>query len=200
MGSAATIGMLMGGLNAAGTLLGGVQQSRQMQANAEQARAQARNYETQAKEAEERGRIEAKQIDEQKSRLRKTYADTAARNRTLLGAGNVDMQSGSALDMQEGNIENFSADIADNAYAKAMKEWETKTNSSRLLAAADNSRAQASAYQSQGSNLFPTLLNTAISGATGFASGYSMAGGSLKSLWSREGEKAAAKAAGGQVK
>lgn len=183
MGSAMSIGLMMGGLNAAGTLLGAASQSREMAAQADAAKRQAANYEAQAKEAADRGRIEAAEIDAKKSGLRKRHNETEARNKTLLGVGNVDMASGSALDTAKGNAEMFAADIGDNAYSRVLKEWETERNKERLENAAAQSRAQADAYESQSSQWAPGLLQTVLSGASGFASGYGMAGGSLKDLW-----------------
>lgn len=183
MGSAMSIGLIMGGLNAAGSLMGAASQSRQAQAQADAARKQAANYEAQAREAQDRGRIEAAEIDAKKSGMRKNYEETQARNKTLLGVGNVDMASGSALDTAQGNAEMFAADIGDNAYARVLKEWETERNTERLKAAADQSRAQADAYSRQAGQWAPGLLQTVLSGASGFASGYGLAGGSLKDLW-----------------
>lgn len=183
MGSAMSIGLMMGGLNAAGALLGSANQNASMKAQADAAKRQAANYEIQAKEAADRGRIEAAQIDQRKSELRKRHDENEARNKTLLGVGNVDMASGSAMDVAKGNAENFAADIGDNAYSRILKEWETDRNKERLQAAADQSRAQADVYAKQSRQWAPGLLGAVLSGASGFASGYGMAGGSLKSLW-----------------
>lgn len=184
MGSAATIGLVMGGLNAVSSLSQASHQHANSQAQADAARAQAKMYQQQARQAEDVGRAEAQAQEEQKSKLRRQYQDTMSRNKSLLAAGNVDSSSGSALQTAEGNIEQFAQDMGDNAYSVAMKEWETRENSKRLKASAQTQKDMASAYQSQANNWFPSLLNTAISGASGFASGYSMAGGSLKNLWS----------------
>lgn len=189
MGSAMSIGLALGGLNAASTLLNAGAQSGQLAAQAEAQKAQARNYELQARETAERGALEARQIDARKSQLRRQYQDAQSRNRTLLATGNVDMTSGSAMDTARGNAETFSADMGDNAYERIMKIYETDQSVNRLNVAAQNSRKQASALRSQSDNWLPTLLNTAISGTTGFASGYTMAGGSLKSLWSKADPK-----------
>lgn len=184
MGSAMSIGLMMGGLNAAGALMGGVSQSRQAQAQADAARRQAAGYEAQAKEAQDRGRIEAAEIDAKKSAMRKAYEETQGRNKTLLGVGNVDMASGSALDTAQGNAEMFAADIGDNAYSRVLKEWETERSAERLKSAAGQARAQADAYSRQAGQWAPGLLQAVLSGASGFASGYGMAGGSLRDLWS----------------
>lgn len=185
MGSAMTIGAVMGGLNAAGSLINSAQQSAQFQSQANAAKAQARVYEQQARQREETGRVEAQRQDEQKSKIRKAFEDLQSRNRSLLGAGNVDMTSGSALQVAQGNIENFSQDMGDNAYATAMKEWSARQDAERLKTSAANARAQADSLTKQSYNAFPSLLNAAISGASGFASGYTMAGGSLKNLWKK---------------
>lgn len=184
MGSAMSIGLIMGGLNAAGSLLQASRQNAELNAQAANAEQQARNYELMAKETADKGRVEAAQIDAQKSRLRRAYNETQGRNRSLLAAGNVDMTSGSAADSESGNVEMFAADMGDNAYNRILKEWETANNKARLEASAGAYHDQASSLRSQASGSWlPSLLNTAISGASGFASGYSLAGGSLKSLF-----------------
>lgn len=176
MGSAMTIGMLMGGLGAASTVAGSIGQN-------QQARAQARSLEAQARSARIQGEAEAAKIDRQKIQMRRQYEDTQGRNRSLLAAGNVDMSSGSAARTEAGNISRFAADIGDNAYARAMKLWETKASEETMKAQASNVRKSAP-------GVLGTLLNAAISGAGGFASGYSMAGGSLRGLFGGETETA----------
>lgn len=189
MGSAMTLGLVMGGMNAASSLMGSEAQARAQsaQAKGQQAamNAQAKNLESQARLEEDRGRIEAGEIDRRKSKMRRDFEDTQAKNRSLLAAGNVDMASGSAADVAEGNISLFAQDLSDNAYQKALKEWETKTSAANLKTQAANARASADWYGEQASQAspLPSLLSAAITGAGSFASGYSMAGGKLGSLF-----------------
>lgn len=194
MGSAMTVGLLMGGASAAQSLIANQQQA---QAQASQAKAQKAAYEAQAKNMERqalaeeaKGRVEAEEIDRRKSQMRREFENTQGKNRSLLGAGNVDMASGSALDVSEGNINMFAQDLSDNAYQKALKEWETKNNADALKTQAANARSTGDWYGEQAakssSGFLPSLLTAAISGAGGFASGYKIAGGTLPDLFKQE--------------
>lgn len=191
MGSAMTVGLVMGGLSALGSYAQSEAQAqntkRQMQSQAKMYEAQAKVARNQAEQQRLQGEIDAKQIERNKIKLREAYEKSQSHNRSMLSAGNVDMTSGSALDVSLGNINNFAADVADNAYAKALKEWETLANVNTLNNQANNYDAQASYSRKlasrQNSSWLPSLLTAAISGAGGFAGGYTMAGGSLSSLF-----------------
>lgn len=147
-----------------------------------QAQANRRN----ADMALERSRAEAHEQDRQKIRLRREFNNIMADNRVSLAAGNVDMASGSAMDVAQGNINNFAADMGDNAYARAVRLWEGKEQHKNLNWQADAQDRNASYLRSTAANLGTSLLSAGLSGAGGFASGYTMAGGSLSSLFGFE--------------
>lgn len=172
MGSAMTIGLLMGGLSAASSLASRQGQAAQLEAQADAVKGQAARAQVQ-------GEVEAREIERRKVQMRREYEATQARNRVQLGAGNVDMTSGSAAGIAQGNIASFANDIGENAYSKALKEWETKVNVNTLKAQEEGYRRQAERQQ----EALPSILDAAISGASGFASGYSMVGGSLANLF-----------------
>lgn len=198
MGAAApiAIGLGMGALNAVSSASSSAMQTQQMLANAKaqaaQMQAQANAMRQNAENQRIAGEMEAKKIDERKTEIRKEYNDIQSKNRTLLASANVDLSTGSAADIAEGNINNFAADLSENAYAKAVKEWETRNNYNRAMAeanymnaSADYTRraANAQAQSSQGAS----VLNALISGAGGFMTGYGFAGGKFPSLFSSSG-------------
>lgn len=191
MGGAMTLGLLAGGLSALTSYANDQQQARQYSAQADAARAQA-------KQAQMKGELEAQEIERRKTELRRQYQETQSHNRSMLAAGNVDMTSGSAAQVSEGNINRFAIDVGENVYGKALKNWETKYNVGVLNNQADNLESMASAK----SAFVPSILNAAISGAGSFASAYSLAGGSIRNWFTESPGKtmAGAKAAGAGVK
>lgn len=140
----------------------------------------------------ERSRAAAYEQDRQKTRLRREFNNIMSDNRVSLAAGNVDMASGSAMDVAQGNINNFAADMGDNAYARAMRLWEGREQHKNLNWQADVQDAHASYLDRTAATVGSSLLTAGLAGAGGFASGYTMAGGSLGSLFGfGEAEKGA---------
>lgn len=183
MGSAVALGLGMAALSGISTFAGEQQNSARQRAQASALHAQADIARQQGELAEQKGRIEAQTIDRRKSDIRRRFNEQQGHNRSLLAAGNVDMTSGSALDVSTGNINRFAEDMGENAWQKALSQWETAQQ-------AKSARYQADVYDAQGSylkrtagNLGTSLLSAAISGGSGFLSGYAMGGGSLSGLW-----------------
>lgn len=114
-----TLGLAMGGASALSTLVSGVTEmgSKAAQGKAQQAQAAAARQ--QARMQAEQGQVELAGMDRQKGELRRQFAEMQGRNRVALGAGNVDMSSGSALKVSDGNAANFGSDIAETAYSRA---------------------------------------------------------------------------------
>lgn len=152
------------------------QQAAQLAANAAIAR---RNADIEA----EAGRNEAYELQRQRAKLRREFMADQAHNRVALGIGNVDMGSGSALDVSLGNIDAFASDMADNAFAVAMKKWETGERVKNARAHADAMDANASYLNKTAATLGSSLLTAGLAGAGSFAGAYSMAGGSLSNLF-----------------
>lgn len=186
--SAVTLGVAMGGLSAASSLLGGISQSGQMRMQAKAAEANAASLREQAKAQAQAGESEAQAIDMRKTQLRRQFDKMQGENRVQLGVGNVDLSSGSAEKVALGNIDMFAADIGENAYQRAVRRWESANQVKNTNWQADNQEAQANYYRSASNNWGSTLLNSAISGATGFMSGYSWGGGKLGDLFGKSAE------------
>lgn len=186
MGSAIGLGLAMGGLSAATSLLGSARQRSQQERQARALEAQAGEYRRQENLARQKGEIEAANVDRRKSQLRREYEREQSRNRILLGSGNVDMGSGSARDAALGNIDRFAADIGENAYDRALKQWEANENAKTLDYQARDADARANYLRRTASNMGPGLLTAALSGAGGFVSGYTMAGGKFGSATAKD--------------
>ena len=184
MGSALSIGALSsglvsGGLSALSALGGGLAQSNRQRQQAGAMEVQAANTRAQAEMERQRGQIEAETIAKQKSRLTKEYQQGQARNRVNLGAGNIDMTSGSALKLQEGNADAYAADVGENEYQRLLKINETNNNFRAMQWQADQFDANASYLKRTAGNLGTNLLTAALAGTASGLTSYIAAGGKL---------------------
>lgn len=151
-------------------------QQSQMEANAQAARSQA-------KITAQRGRVEAENIDSDKQALTRQFADAQSGAVANLGALGVDMSSGSAANVLQGNANAYAEDVGQNRYQKAFSQWETRQNVNAQLTTAKNYDNAASYYASTVKSLGQSLLTGGMSGmATGLGA-YSSMGGSFSSLF-----------------
>ncbi len=174
---AATLALAAGGLSAVSSIASTSQANRDAKYQAEAAEANARAARNQAKITAEKGRIEAENIDRERSALTRAYADMQAGNAASFGALGVDMSSGSAADVFAGNASRYASDVALNSYQKNVAEWETRQNVNAALTNAANYDNQASYYKSTVQGLGSTLLTAGLAGLTSGLGVYSMAGG-----------------------
>ena len=184
MGSALSIGALSsglvsGGLSALSSLGSGMAQSNRQRQQAKAMEVQAANTRAQAEMERQRGQIEAETIAKQKSRLTKEYQQGQARNRVNLAAGNIDMTSGSALKLQEGNADAYAADVGENEYQRLLKINETNNNFRAMQWQADQFDANASYLKRTAGNLGTNLLTAALAGTASGLTSYIAAGGKL---------------------
>lgn len=155
----------------------------QQQAQAAVLEANAKVREQNASLEAERVNLEAWQQDRQKSALRRQLRDVRGQNRVSLGAGNVDPWSGSAQDVELGNIDRFAADMGDNAYAVALKKWEASERERLGRQEAGIMRRNASWLMASSGNPATSLLTASMAGFGGFTQGYTSAGGSIGGLF-----------------
>lgn len=143
----------------------------------------AANIRAQGQAEANKANIEADAIERRKSQIRRQYREIQGHNRSMLAAGNVAMDSGSALDTQTGNINAYAADLGENAYEKAIRLWQADNNKRAAENEARNMEAQASYIKNTAGTIGTSLLTTAMGGAQGFAQGYALAGGRLSQLF-----------------
>lgn len=174
---ATALALTMGGLSAISSLSQTRQQNRQAQYQQAQMEANAAAARNQARITAEKGRLEAENLDRERSALRRQYADVQAGNAASLGALGVDMSSGSAAASLEGNASRFAADVGSNRYQKAVSQWETSENIKAQMANARNYENAASWYGSTVKNLGQSLFTAGISGLASGISAYALAGG-----------------------
>lgn len=159
-------------LSTLSTVVGSEQQRMQAQAQGEAMEAQAQAQRRQADLLQEKGNIEARNIEKQRRQLRRDFEQAQGHNRSLLAAGNVDMSSGSALDVSLGNIDRFVAEVGQNAYDVALKKWETNEQVKQARYQADLYDAQGSYLQSSAGTLGTSLLKGLIQGGITMGSMY----------------------------
>lgn len=172
-----TLALAAGGLSAVSSIASTNQANRDAKYQAQAAEANAQAARNQAKITEEKGRIEAENIDRERIALTRAYADMQAGNAAGFGALGVDMSSGSAADVFAGNASRYASDLALNSYQKNVMEWETRQNVNAALTNAANYDNQASYYKSTVQGLGSTLLTAGLAGLTSGLGVYSMAGG-----------------------
>lgn len=151
-------------------------QQSQMEANAQAAR-------NQASITAQKGRVEAENIDREKSALTRQFADAQSGAVANLGALGVDMSSGSAANVLQGNANAYAADVGDNRYQKAYSQWETRQNVNAQLATAQNYDNAASYYASTVKSLGQSLLTGGMSGIASGLGAYTSMGGSFSGLF-----------------
>ncbi len=171
-----TLGLAMGGASLASSLMSGVSGANRTKAQAQAQQAQAGQLRGQARLAEQQGQLEAEAIDRQRSSLRRQYEEMQGANRAALGAGNVDLASGSALQVADGNSLAFASDMGESAYQRAIRNTETRNNTAALNHQANWLDESASWQKKQASNFAPTLLGAILPATGSFMTGYSFGG------------------------
>lgn len=174
---ATTLALTMGGLSALSSLSQTRQRNIQARSQQAQMEANAQAARNQARITAEQGRIEAENLDRERSALRREYADAQAGAAASLGALGVDMSSGSAAALMQGNASRFAADVGANLYQKSVSAWATRQNVRAQEANARNFENTADWYGSTASNLGQSLLTAGLSGLASGISAYSSAGG-----------------------
>lgn len=179
MGTELIIGIASGVFSAAQSVISSeaTRASQEYQAQVYAANAEA--LRTQAELTRQQGEIAQAEIDDEKTQLRRDYNTLQGQNTSLLAAGNVVLESGSALDTVMGNAELFSQDIGDNRYNYALAGWEAENSARQIEYEADVADAQASWLENTAGSLGMSLLTGALTGGVTGLSSYMMAGGSF---------------------
>lgn len=192
---ALTAGLLMGGIGAASSFMGSMGNSANQRMQAATMEANAEQMRNQAKLIEAEGQIRNREVDKQRHELGRQYRHQQAANNVSLGVGNVDAASGSAMQVAEGNATSFAYDTGENYFQRRLNDWETGERAKQARFQADSLDSQSSYLKQTAGNIGSSLLTAGLSGASGFLSGYTMAGGKLfsdkwQTLWdSGEGDK-----------
>ena len=172
MSSAYAVPIAMAAMSAVSSFTGSMSQQAQARAQASNLEAQADMARKQGEIVAQKGESEARAIERQKREIRRKFEAIQGKNRANLGAGFVDMTSGSPLEISLGNIDRFAEDMGENAYEAALKRWEAET-------AQKNYEYQASMYDAQSDNVSQSAGNLMTSllgaGMAGFGS-YMMGG------------------------
>jgi hypothetical protein len=131
----------------------------------------------QAELTERRTEIAMRAKDEEKKKLKREYTAAAGTNRSLLAAGNLDITSGSALDLLEGNYNRFADDAGELEYQKELTGWEGRREAQIQNWEGDVADSNASYLEKTKGSLGDSLLGGAFTGLATFGTGYLLAGG-----------------------
>lgn len=170
------IPIAMAAMSAASSFMQSNARQQQAQAQASALEQQADLTRRQADYAQQKGDIEARSIERRKSEIRRKFEALMGKNRANLAAGNVDMTSGSSIDIAMGNINRFADDVGENAYEAALKRWETEEQTKMMRYQADMYDANADATSRAGGNLLGSLLGAGMAGMGSFIQGGMLTG------------------------
>ena len=106
----------------------------------------------------------------------------AHHSRSLLASGNLDLGSGSALDLLTGNANLFADDMAVNRYNRAMAGWEAGEAAKQQEYMARQYDSQASYLKKTSGSVGRSLLTGIVKGSVSGLGAYSMAGGQFDFL------------------
>lgn len=143
-------------------------QRKQQRYEASVADANAASLRNQRDAVRQEGRIAQENLDKRKEALHRRYNQVQSGDIAALGAGNVDMTSGSAADALRGNADRYAEDVGDNAYAKSLARWETQNHADALNYQADRYNAQASYLKKTSGNLLTSWLGADLAAAGNF--------------------------------
>lgn len=125
-----------------------------------------------------RSQENVRNLDRQRTQMRREYTAEQGKNLSLLAASGTDISSGSAFDVMGGNADIFSADMGEAMRNRSFAAWEGTTKVQNLLHEADVYDSKASYLNSTKVNLGNSLLNAGIA-----------AGGSIGSAMFSYGSK-----------
>lgn len=166
--------MLAAAIGAAGTLMQGMAANSAAKAQAAAANQNARIAEAQARDAIDRG-------GQEELRLRRQMAQLQGAQRSMLAASGVDVDSGSALDVQDASMREGEQDAAAIRFNAAREGWGHQVQ-------AVNYRNEASAARAAGRNaLFGSIVGA----------GTSLLSAAAPGAWMRK--VGAGKTAGGKI-
>ncbi|MFI3271243.1 MAG: hypothetical protein R3Y11_03930 [Pseudomonadota bacterium] len=179
MGTALIVGIAAGALTAAESFISSeaTRKSQQYQADVYAANADA--YRSQAELTRQQGEVAQNKIDDEKTQLRRDYNSAQGQNTSLLAAGNVVLDSGSALDTLTGNADLFAADVGENRYNRQLAGWEAENSARQLDYQGDVADAQSSWLNKTAGSLGMSLLSGVVSGGIAGVSSYMLAGGTF---------------------
>lgn len=170
---------IIAGITAIGAFASSEQQrvQRQQQANQLEAQAAQLNADMQTRQAN--AEIEQANLDLNAREMRRRYNQEYGNNINLLGAGNVDISSGSALSLLEGNALSFASDIENNKYQRALASWSAKNDINAMRTQQENLYETADWYSRSSSSMLPSIMNGLLLGGLSFGSNYLAMGGKM---------------------
>jgi hypothetical protein len=168
-------------------LLTAVSQFQQMESNRRQqeyeasvANANAAAMQQQAELTKKRTGIARQAADREAHKAKREYYKAAGTNTSLLAAGNVDISSGSALALLEGNANRFADDMGEMEYQKDLDAYVGGYQAATEEWRADLLTSNASYLEQTAGSVGDSLLMSSISGISVGLGSYVGGGGKLK--------------------
>ena len=124
--------------------------------------------------------IEKEAFDRDAILQKRRYVEAAGTNKAILAAGNVDISSGSALDLLEGNLNRFADDAGELEYQKELSMWTGKRDVDILGFEAELLRSNASFLDRTAGSVGQSLLTAGLEGFSTGTSTFISAGGRFK--------------------
>lgn len=149
----------------------------QAEYQAKVAAANAQALRNQATLEEQAGVVKQHEIEAEREQIGRAFRHAQGKNVSMLAASGVEITSGSAMDLLEGNIDLYSADVGTNAYQQQLNSWETKNKVRQTQWQADLSDSQASFYRSTIQSSGQSLLTSGLKGIGAGLSTYAAFGG-----------------------
>jgi hypothetical protein len=169
--------LVMGALGAISAFQQAEAQRVQQQYEAEIARNNAVAKQQQAEIVRQRTESERVAADEESHEVKRKYLDAAGTNMSLLASKNVDISTGSALDLLEGNLNAFADDMGEMAYQKELNTWAGKREAQVFDYEADVLNSNASFLERTAGSVGQSLLTAGLSGLGGGLSTFAGGGG-----------------------
>ncbi len=162
------------------------QASQQSAYDAEVARLNAQSALQDAKLEEYKASVEQLRLQTEKEQVRKGYNQEKGRNVSTMASANIDLSSGSALDLLQGNANEFAEDMGTQKYNQILADWEAEqavnnyiyqskqleSSANMLDIDAEYLSGMSSVYSSMASNTKASLFASLLNGAGGALSNY----------------------------
>jgi hypothetical protein len=151
---------------------------RQQEYEASVANANATAMQQQAELTKKRTEIARQAADREAHKAKRDYYEAAGTNTSLLAAGNVDISSGSALALLEGNANRFADDMGEMEYQKDLDAYVGGYQVATEEWRSDLLTSNASYLEQTAGSVGGSLLMSGVSGiSAGFGSKIAFGGG-----------------------
>lgn len=163
------------------TVVTGYQQSRAQAANQEYQAAVERSraiaYGQEAEIRRNKAELDQRQVDIERTKMRREFEQERGKNIVALAAGNVDLSSGSPLSILEGNAARYEEDQREMDYQRKLIGWTGNREADILNWQKDVAMSQAEFLEESAPTIGQSLFGSTLSGLAAGVGTYTAAGG-----------------------